>query len=65
MDKQQIIAWLLEGGASIKHPEPHELLENNRKDLQDKIAQEGWGKQYLSKKNQRALGTAFLAAQMG
>ena len=51
MDKQQIIEWLLEGDVSLQYQVHRDLLGNNRKDLQDRIAEEGWGKQLLSKRN--------------
>ncbi len=50
MDKQQIIAWLLKGDVSIQYQVYRDLLGNDRKDLQDRIATEGWGKQFLSKR---------------
>ena len=49
MDKQQIIEWLLEGDVSTQYQVHRDLLGNDRKDLQDRIANEGWGKQFLSK----------------
>ncbi len=51
MDKQQIIEWLLEGDVSIQYQVYRDLLGEDRKDLQDRIAKEGWGKQFLSKRN--------------
>ncbi|WP_222942488.1 hypothetical protein [Arenibacter arenosicollis] len=50
MDEQQIIEWLLQGDVSIQYQVYRDLLGNDRKDLQDRIAQEGWGKQFLSKR---------------
>ncbi len=50
MNKQQIIAWLLKGDVSIQYQVHRDLLERNRKDLQDRIATEGWGKRFLSKR---------------
>ena len=50
MDKQQIIRWLLEGDVSIQYQVYRDLLGQDRRDLQDRIANEGWGKQYLSKR---------------
>ena len=47
MDKPQIIAWLLAGDVSIQYQVHRDLLGNERKDLQDKIAGEGWGKKFL------------------
>ena len=48
MDNQQTIAWLLEGDVAIQYQVYRDLLGDNRKDLQDSIAKEGWGKQFLS-----------------
>jgi|TARA_Y100000310_G_scaffold112740_1_gene111239 hypothetical protein len=50
MDERQIIEWLLKGDVSIQFQVFRDLLENDRKDLQDRIANEGWGKQFLSKR---------------
>lgn len=52
MNEQQIIEWLLEGDVSIQYQVHRDLLGDDRKDLQDRIANEGWGKQFLSKRNQ-------------
>lgn len=51
MDKQKIIEWLLKGDVSIQYQVHRDLLENKRKDLQDRIAKEGWGKRFLAKRN--------------
>ncbi|WP_297704291.1 hypothetical protein [uncultured Eudoraea sp.] len=51
MDEQQIIEWLLKGDVSVQFQVYRDLLGNNRKDLQNRIAKEGWGRQYLSKRN--------------
>ena len=51
MDEQQIIAWLLEGDVSIQYQVHRDLLGVERKDLQQRIASEGWGKQFLAKRN--------------
>jgi len=48
MDEQQIIEWLLEGDVSIQYQVNRDLLGDDRKELQDRIAREGWGKRYLS-----------------
>lgn len=50
MDEHQIIEWLLQGDVSIQYQVHRDLLGNDRKDLQDRIAHEGWGKQFLSKR---------------
>ena len=51
MDGLPIIAWLLQGDVSIQYQVHRDLLGDDRKDLQDRIANEGWGKLYLSKRN--------------
>lgn len=51
MDEKQIIKWLLEGDVSIQYQVYRDLLGKDQKDLQNKIANEGWGKQFLSKRN--------------
>ncbi len=50
MDKPQIIKWLLQGDVSIQYQVHRDLLGNERKDLQERIAHEGWGKRFLSKR---------------
>ncbi|MGB5499159.1 MAG: hypothetical protein WBM77_09550, partial [Maribacter sp.] len=47
---EKIIAWLLQGDISIQYQVHRDLLGNDRKDLQERIANEGWGKQFLSKR---------------
>jgi len=51
MNEQEIIAWLLKGDVSIQYQVYRDLLGNERRDLQARIAAEGWGKQFLSKRN--------------
>ena len=50
MNDQEIINWLLEGDVSIQYQVYRDLLGTERKDLRDRIATEGWGKQFLSKR---------------
>ncbi len=50
MDKQQIIDWLLRGDVSIQYQVYRDLLGDDRQNLQLRIANEGWGKQFLSKR---------------
>ncbi len=50
MTRKQIIDWLLEGDVSVQYQTYRDLLDTDRKDLQDKIANEGWGMQFLSKR---------------
>ncbi len=50
MEKEQIIEWLLQGDISVQYQVHRDLLGNDRKDLQQRIAIKGWGKQFLSKR---------------
>jgi hypothetical protein len=50
MNKQQIIEWLLQCDISLQYQVHRDLLGNDKKDLQERIADEGWGKQFLSKR---------------
>ena len=50
MEKQQIIEWLLKGDVSIQYQVYRDLLGTDRKELQERIEYEGWGKQFLSKR---------------
>jgi hypothetical protein len=51
MNEKQIIEWLLKGDVSIQYQVHRDLLGDDRKDLQAKIADEGWGKKFLSEQN--------------
>ena len=51
MNKDQLIYWLLEGDPSIQYQTYRDLLEVNKKSLQNKISKEGWGTKYLSLQN--------------
>lgn len=50
MNNQQILNWLLQGDVSIQYQVYRDLLGVEKKDLQERIAHEGWGKQFLSKR---------------
>ncbi len=50
MTHREVINWLLTGDVSIKYQTFRDLLDEERKDLRDKIACEGWGYQFLSKR---------------
>ncbi len=50
MDNDGIIKWLLSGDVSIQYQVYRDLLSEERKDLQERIASEGWGKRFLSKR---------------
>ena len=47
---QKIIDWLLEGDVSIQYQAYRDLLSAERKDLLDRIALEGWGARFLSRR---------------
>lgn len=51
MTNQAIIAWLLAGDVSIQYQTHRDLLHAERPDLQLRIATEGWGAAYLSRRN--------------
>lgn len=51
MNNEQIIDWLLEGDVSILYQVYRDLFGVEKKDLQDRIAKEGWGQKILSKRN--------------
>jgi hypothetical protein len=50
MNSKEIIDWLLEGDVSIQYQVYRDLLSSDRADLQNRIAVEGWGARYLSKR---------------
>lgn len=50
MNQQEIIKWLLEGDVAIQHQVHRDLLSADRKDLQKRIATEGWGALFLAKR---------------
>lgn len=51
MSLDETISWLLEGDVAIQYQVYRDLLSTERKDLQDRIASEGWGARFLSKRN--------------
>ncbi len=51
MINKQIIDWLLEGDVSVQYQVQRDLLGVKKKDLQKRIAIEGWGQNFLSKRN--------------
>ena len=50
MDTQHLIDWLLKGDVSIQYQVHRDLLGDDRRDLQARILEEGWGKKFLSKR---------------
>jgi hypothetical protein len=50
MTTGQIIEWLLKGDVSIQYQVYKDLLSIDRKDLQERISEEGFGAKFLSKR---------------
>lgn len=50
MERKEIIKWLLEGDVSIQYQVHLDLLSTRRNDLQGRIAKEGFGAKFLSKR---------------
>ena len=50
MTTEQIIEWLLKGDVSIQYQVYKDLLSIERKDLQERISEEGFGAKFLSKR---------------
>lgn len=48
MTDKEIIKWLLQGDVSIQYQVYRDLLGDERKELKDKIENEGWGQKFLS-----------------
>lgn len=51
MNNKQIIEWLLEGDVSIQYQTLRDLLGIERSDLKERTVSEGWGKEFLSRRN--------------
>jgi hypothetical protein len=49
--EKEIIAWLLTGDVAIQYQVHRDLLGRHRTDLRKRIATEGWGKRFLSKRH--------------
>jgi len=52
MNNDELIQWLLDGDVSIQYQVSRDLLGNERKSLRSRIAKEGWGKAFLSKRKE-------------
>ncbi len=50
MNSKNRIEWLLEGDVAIQYQVHRDLLSTERTDLRERISNEGWGAQYLSKR---------------
>lgn len=48
---RDIIEWLLEGDVSIRYQTHRDLLDQDRPELRRRIATEGWGARFLSRRN--------------
>jgi hypothetical protein len=51
MDRTQIISWLLDGDVSVQYQVHRDLLKTERSDLRNRIRSEGWGAEFLSRRN--------------
>jgi len=51
VNNNKLIQWLLKGDVSIQYQVYRDLLLEDRPDLRDRIATEGWGALFLSKQN--------------
>jgi hypothetical protein len=52
MTHQEIINWFLQADVSIQYQTYRDLLSEDRKELQDRIENEGWGQKFLSNRNE-------------
>jgi hypothetical protein len=60
MEHSEIINWLLEGDVSIQFQTYRDLLDESRPDLQNRIATEGWGAQFLNARDPKGFwGRSF------
>lgn len=50
-EKEEIVSWLLSGDVSIQYQVYRDLLCKEKTKLQNRIAEEGWGKKFLSFQN--------------
>jgi hypothetical protein len=50
-EEDQLIQWLLEGDVSIQYQVHRDLLNADRPELRERIATEGWGAQFLQRRN--------------
>jgi len=51
MNKHELIAWLMEGDVSIQYQTQRDLLGIEEEHLRSRIAEEGWGAAFLSKRH--------------
>ena len=50
-EHDHLISWLLKGDVSVQYQVYRDLLDQERPDLQARIATEGWGSSYLALRN--------------
>jgi Prenyltransferase and squalene oxidase repeat len=50
---KEITDWLLSGDVAIQYQVYRDLFDTNKRDLQKRIAREGWGYQYLSRQTSK------------
>lgn len=50
MTEKEIIQWLLEGDVAIQYQVYRDLLSEEREEIRSRIATEGWGTEFLSKR---------------
>jgi hypothetical protein len=51
MSDAELVIWLLEGDPAIQYQTYRDLLDEDRPDIQERIAIEGWGRRFLSCRN--------------
>lgn len=52
MDADELIEWLLGGDVAIQFQTKRDLMSQNDIQLQKRISKEGWGKEFLSRRNE-------------
>jgi hypothetical protein len=52
MTQETTLQFLLDGDVSIQYQTQRDLLKQDRKNLQDRIASEGWGARFLAQRNE-------------
>lgn len=50
-NREALLKWLLAGDVAIQYQTFRDLLQEDREDLQTRIAHEGWGKAFLDRRN--------------
>lgn len=47
-DRTALISWVLDGDVSVQYQTRRDLLDDDRPDLRDRIATEGWGARFIA-----------------